>query len=254
MGGIVVYPKNNGGGGGTMDHQELENLQGGAEDQYFHLDSNSFDGVMTLLYKNSVSSISVAPAIGEKGVSVPLTVTYNILSNDDQFTAATINNGIESVLEFVDNGVQNVSGGSWLSSLVFVLGMKYSRRNNPIEELKTAGYTAVIPQWSGISALADFTSYAGISAALTKYVQSSPTISRQFSPAGQYLWFISTKNNALIHDGNNFTQTIGNWNDGVSEFYKKQISLALNDGTLADVYLYRTRNLKTFGNLTYKIS
>lgn len=251
---IGVITEGGDSGYGTMNHQELENLQGGNEAERIHLDNDTYEGLMALLYKNSVSSISVAPAIGEKGVSVPLTVTYNILSNDDLFTAATINNGIESVLEFVDNGVQNVSGGSRLSSLVFVLGMKYSRRNNPIEELKTAGYTAVIPQWSGISALADFTTYAGISAALTKYVQSSQTISRQFSPAGQYLWFVSTKNNALIQDGNNFTQTVGNWNDGVSEFYKKQISLALNDGTLADVYLYRTRNLKTFGNLTYKIS
>jgi hypothetical protein len=216
-------------------------------------DSQYLD-ILALIYKNSVNLISLNTLIGEKGISTPLTVSYSILSNNDVMTLASINNGIGSVLPQINTGNNNVSGGSAFANKTFTLAMSFTRNGIATPENKTATYTAYVPQFAGVSALTDFANLADITGAdLEKFVQASNSITKQSSATAQYIWFISNKNNAAILDQNNFAQSVGAWNDGVSEFYLKPLVIKLADATTATVYLYRSRNVKTLVNFTYKI-
>lgn len=239
---------------GEKNHNALDSLQGGQSSEYYHLSESQHERVLDLIYINGTSTFSVSPSSGERGVSTSLTVNYNIVSNDDIFGTASINQGIGDVSADIDEGASTASGGSSVVNKSFTLTLNYTRQGVAEEETKSATYTAHIPQWRGVSAETDFTTYAGLNGELTKFVQSSAATSMTISPSDDYIWFVSNKSNAVIKDGNGFTQTIGTWGDGVSEFYTKSLSLTLADGsTVETVYLYRTRLTKSFTNLTYTI-
>lgn len=253
MSGIRIYPRNSGSGG---SHQELENLQGGKAGEYFHTSETQHEKLLALIYENNVSAISVAPAFGERGVNVPLTLTYSISSRDDVFGTADINYGVGSVTADINGGQKNKAAGSFKSTLEFELTLNFQRNGAATVEKKKAMFNAYIPQFAGVAIDENFgTRGEIIDAGLQKFIQASPAISMVIAPADQYIWFVSTKDNALIQDGNNFTQTVGEWNDGVSEFYKRDYLMTLADNTtLVPVFFYRSRLKKTFSNLTYKIS
>ena len=88
---------------------------------------------------------------------------------------------------------------------------------------------------------------------LTKVVQSGDNQSAALTLSNQYAYFVSTNENATIKDGNGFSQTVGAWNDGVSEFYKKRISVTLADGQTESMSIYRTRTQKNT-TVTYNLS
>ncbi|RZL47734.1 MAG: hypothetical protein EOP00_11110 [Pedobacter sp.] len=211
--------------------------------------------LLALIYQNSVSTISLSTTTGERGISTALNVSYNIQTKDDVFTSASINQGIGSVLANINTGTKTVSGGFATQNKSFVLSLNYTRNGVATTETKTATYTTYVPQFAGVSTETDFANLAAIIAAsLQKYVQATPAINKQSSPTAQYIWFVSTKNNAAILDQNNFSQSVGTWGDGVSEFYRKSLVITLADGTTETVYLYRSRQVKTLVNFTYKIS
>lgn len=225
-----------------------------AKDSVIQFSKSQKDRILDLIYINGTSAFSVSPSSGERGVSTALTVNYNIVSNDDVFGTASINQGIGDVSADIDEGASTASGGSSVVNKSFTLTLNYTRQGEAVEETKSATYTTYTPQWRGVSAETDFTTYSGLNGELTKFVQSSAATSMTISPSDEYVWFVSNKSNAVIKDGNGFTQTIGTWGDGVSEFYTKSLSLTLADGsTVETVYLYRTRNTKTFTNLTFTI-
>ncbi|MXN90151.1 hypothetical protein GR160_02845 [Flavobacterium sp. Sd200] len=209
---------------------------------------------LALDYTNNVSTISVSPTFGEKGVSVPVTVTYNIASNSDQFTAASINQGIGSVLANINTGNRTAAGGSRTATTTFTLSMTYNRLSVVTNESKSATYTGHVPQWMGISATDDFTTYAAISAdaGLQKFIQASGAMTRPLSPSAQYVWVFTTNSTGKVYDQNNFEQTEGAWNNGTTEFYTKSITITLQDGTTATVYAKRTRLPKTLTNQNYR--
>lgn len=253
--GVITSGKSSG-GGGTMDHNGLQNLQGGGIGEYFHTTEEQHSKLLDLIYKNQVSSISIVPAFGEKGVAVPLALSYQIQSNDDIFESAGINNGIGSVTDKINAGMQAVNLGGYKSTVAFNLSLSFTRKELPQNEIRTATYNAYLPQWAGSSAAADFLNLNQIgNAGIQKYIQASASVEKLMSPADEYIWFISSKADAIIKDGNNFVQTLGEWNDGASEFYRRSFLLTLADGvTMAEVFYYRSRNKKTFSNLTFKIS
>ena len=115
--------------------------------------------------------------------------------------------------------------------------------------------TAYIPQWYGVDANASIDTYAECSG-LTKQISSVTAFNVAFSPTAQYVYFITRNSNGAIKDGNLFNQSISSLNveDGVSEFYKKSVSLTLLDGTSATLYVYRTRTVKTLTSFTYSIT
>lgn len=211
--------------------------------------------ILDLIYIPNTSSISVSPTNGERGVSNALTVTYTVTPNDDESMTGSINQGIGSIT--IDGSPHNVSGGSSTATKTFTMTLDYTRQGETEQETKSATYTTYLPQWAGWSDEDDFgDDYSAISAEtdFQKYIQSSASITRTFSPSGEYIWFISNKSNATVLDGNNFVQTVGTWGDGTSEFYRKSLTLTLADGTTTGtVYLYRSRNTKTLSGFTYKI-
>jgi hypothetical protein len=244
------------GTGGTSDHNELENLQGGKPAEFFHFEENQHAEILALIYKNSINTLTILPTSGERGVVTPLEITYNLLTRDDVFTAASIDNGVGNILPYINDGNRIVAVGSSVVSKTVAMALSYTRKGVASNENKTAVYTAHIPQFAGVSNEPDYGTgnYATIVADFQKFLQSSATLQKQSSPEDQYIWFISNKNNAQVLDQNNFNQSVGVWDDGVSEFYLKSLVLTLADGdTTARVYLYRSRNVKTLTNFTYKI-
>lgn len=245
-------------GGGVSIHNDLTGIQGGSPNEYYHFNEIQHEKLLSLIYTNGTSTISVSPSSGERGVNATLTVNYSITSNDDVFGTATINQGIGDVTGDIDAGNQSKSGGNSTNNKSFTMSLSYTRNGEPETENKTTTYNTYIPQWAGWSAEEDFVnSYSSINSETNfqKYIQSSATINKVNSPTGEYIWFISNKNNATIKDTNDFVQTVGTWGDGTSEFYRKPLTLTLADGiTTATVYLYRSRNVKTLSSFTYKIS
>lgn len=251
---IGVTPPISLGGSGVSVHNNLTGRQGGTPEESFHVSESQHASLLELIYKNNVSTFAVSPVSNEKGILTALSLNFNIQSNDDVFTAATINQGIGSILSDVNSGAKTRSGGSSIVNKVFTMALSYTRNGAALTENKTATFNAYTPQFAGVSNNADLATYAAMSADLQKFVQSSPVVVKQSSPTAQYVWFVSTKNNAIVLDQNNFLLTVGAWNDGVSEFYLKAITLTLADNTTTEtVYLYRSRQVKTLTNFTYKI-
>jgi hypothetical protein len=242
-------------GPGAGIHNMLTGLQGGATDEYYHLSESDYNGIQGLLYTPSVDTLNTNPASGERGVVTEIEVVYSMTTNDDTYLSATINQGIGNVLPNINTGANVVSWGTSSVSVTFTLAVSYTGYLGFFLKNKVATYNAYTPQFAGVSAEIDYTLYADINTDLTKYVQSTVAIDKESSPVNEYIWFISTDSNATILDQNNFLQTVGPWNDGVSEFYTKPLLLTLADNiTTSTVYLYRSRNTKTLVNFTYKIS
>lgn len=214
---------------------------------------SEYNQLKALIYTNSISTFTMSSSTNERGILATLSLSYNILSKDDIFTSASINQGLGDVFANVNAGTKTISGGTSSQNKSFVLSLGYTRAGAPKTETKTAAHTTYVPQFKGFSNLTDFSTYAAMSSGLTKEVQASSAMTNLVSPISQYIWFVSNKSNATILDQNNFQQTIGNWNDGLSEFYKKVVEVTLTDGSRENLNLYRSREVKTLTGFTYKI-
>jgi len=228
-------------------HNNFPDLQGGT----WHLTEDQHTRVLALIYANSLSTLAVNPPIGERGLATPITVFYNIQTNDDVFTSASINNGIGNVLSNVNAGLQSVSGGTKTLNATYTLSLGYTRNGVTTTETKNATYTTYIPQWKGISSSATLNSanYAALSVALQKTVQANTTLSLDVQPVGQYVWFVSTNPNASITNSG-FGTTVGAWDSTTAFFIKQTVTLTLADGTTtASLTFYRTRNTVTLATV-----
>jgi len=198
-----------------------------------------------LVYSNNFTAIGINPVYAERGVSTPVTISYNIGSGDDVITAASITQGIGSVLSKVNTGNISVSGGNRTDNLLYTLNITYTRDGESKSESKSAQFNTVLPQWAGTSSVPDFTGdYAALNnSGLTKYVLPTSQISREFTPTAQYDYFILSGGVGTI-TGNGFTYTIGEWGDNTTFFWKKAITLTLANGSTGTVYVVRTRELQ----------
>lgn len=215
------------------------------------------DWIKSQMYTNHSATFTVSPSSGERGVDTSITVNYNISSNDDEITSASINQGIGSVLSDVDTGAKTVSGGTTAESKSWQLSIGYTRNGTPGSQNRTATYTATNPKWQGVSSsVSDVTvdSYTDLTAGngFTKFISASGSMTINLNNnTGQYVWFISTQNvNKITASG--FDTTIGDWDDEGAFFWKKSIpgfKLA-NGTTTATMYVYRTRELQNTGGAT----
>lgn len=250
-----VFFAQGGSSGVVSDHNLLLNLQGGViPNEFYHLSENQYNQMLELLYTNNEVSFTIIPSSGERGVITTLTLNYNIKSNDDEITSATINNGIGSVFQDADDGEKIMDVGTSTTTKTYVLTLGILRGGLSISETISTTYNAYIPQFAGVSGMTDFTTYASMLSSLTKFVQATPNIVKVSSPTDEYIWFISTKQNATVLDQNNFQQTVGIFGNTTTEFYTKPLIILLADGvTTSTVYVYRSRNKKTLSNFGYKI-
>lgn len=238
-------------------HNELIDIQGGIESERYHLSQSQLDRVLNIIYIPMTSSISIStPSSGyaEKGVSTNVSFAYSITPNDDTITSATINS--VSIIDNIDGTTKYFSAGSQKSSYTASMIISYDRDGVIESQTKNSTFNAYNPQWIGVSSSVDFYSYSELnSSSLTKFIQSSASKNATVSPSNEYIWFISNSAGRTIKDGNDFTQTVGAWGNGSTEFYYKSITIKLSDGqTDFTAYLYRSRNQKTLTNFTYKIS
>lgn len=241
-------------GDGEKIHNKLEEIQGGKIDEYYHLTELEYIKLKALLFTYLEAVINVSPISGEKGVPSELYLTFKIDSNDDEIISALISNGVGNVLNIVNQGLVSVPLPSSKVSQTYVLIIEYDRKGQILNETRTTTYNAYVPQFAGVSSLTDIMTYGAMSSNLTKYVQASNSIAKKSSPVRQYIWFVSSKSNAVIKDQNDFTQNQGVWNNGSTEFYRKEVTILLADGvTPQTLYLFRSRGVKTLTDFIYKI-
>lgn len=233
------------------DHNQLNGKYGGSP--WYHLNQNEYDRFKDLIYVDHETSFSLSPLTGEKGVNQEISVNVKIDSNDDEITYAFINQGIGNILPYVDDDTHGISQ-TVSNNVTYTLYINYIKNGETSAETTTTTYTAYTPQFAGFSSATDYTTYSALAAALQKYVQSGTKITKSMSPTNQYIWFVSNNPNTTIYDNNMFAQTVGNWNDTTKEFWKKSITLTLANGsTTSTVYLFRSRDTKTFSNFNYTL-
>lgn len=214
------------------------------------LTDEEYEKLKNLFYKIHTAVFNVAPASGEKGVATTVTFSYNITPNDDTVTSVNIPDA---------SNLQPTSGTAVFNNVVDTLAKTLTvnyRENGETIKNKTynKSYVAYVPQWGGKSSLQDINSYDVADEQLTKKIQASSAYDIIIQPANEYVYFLNTNGNARIFDQNNFEQTIGDWGNNSTEFYKKQIIISLKDGTSQVMYLYRTRLTKTIpNNFKYQI-
>lgn len=208
-------------------------------------------------YENYSPSVSLSLTSGERGVNNSFSLTYNVASNDDSITAASFNQSIGSVLDSIDGGNKTITGLSSTTTKTFTLTIDYDRNEVAGTGTHSATYSAYIPQYAGWSSSTDFDgTYAPLNgeANFTKYVTSSTTITKSFSPTGEYVWFITNLASPKIYDGNNFLLSTGAWGDTTKEYWVDDITLTLADGSVVAAKKVRSRTVKTLDNFTIKIT
>jgi hypothetical protein len=207
---------------------------------------------LALIYQNLTASFTRTPTtLQEKGVSVAVSLSWAIIPNDDEITSISINQGVGTVT----GNSGTISGGNRVDTITYTITISFNRNGTPTTQNNTVTVSFTPPQYYGSSNVADVSllNYATLGTTLNKLVQTSTTIAQNFSPTAQYVWFVSTKNNATILDGS-LSASIGVWDDGVSEFYKKTVVFTLADGvTTQSLTFYRTRELKTRVGAIYTI-
>lgn len=216
--------------------------------------------IRSQMYKNYTATISVSPTNAERGVNTSITVGYNISSNNDVITSASINQSIGSVLSNVDTGAQTVSGGTKSQNTTYTLSIGYTRNGVSGSETHSATFTTYIPKWYGASeTLEDVTAndYSELSE-LNKVVSSASTMNFTHNTTDdEYVWFVSSVNTNKI-TASGFDTTIGDWNDPTAFFWKKAVSsFKLANGTdTVTMYVYRTRLKQNTGgnNIPYSFN
>lgn len=208
-------------------------------------------------YINHVSVLSSNPLSGELGLANTITVSSNIISNDDTITSVSLRqNGstIYNLLSTVDQGQQNLSITGITINSTFELVLGWIRNGITMDEIKSTNYAAYIPQWYGKSNRLDYESqsYSLVNSELIKVLQNNSTIEISITSSSQYIWFISTNSNAIITNSG-FPVSIGDWNSISSFFIKKTIPINLANGSQVTMTLYRSRTVLTFGTQTFKI-
>jgi len=248
----VKICKGNNGGGGTSIHNQLSDIQGGNSTERFHVSESQHSRLLELIYEQlSVAFTRTPTTIQEKGVSTAVALSWNIAPNDDLIISRTINQGIG----VVSGNTGTISGGNRVDTTSYTLTTAFTRDGvaGSVNNTVVVNFTA--PQYFGSSNVADVSelNYTTLGATLTKEILASDTMNKIFNPTAQYIWFVSRKNNANIIDGS-LQASVGPWNDGVSEFYKKTVTFILADGvTTHALTFYRSRELKTRTNANYTL-
>lgn len=209
------------------------------------------------VYEEVVKTVSVAPTSFEKGVSTDLVFTWNVDKKDDtlgyvQIDGNTVTNEATGVNRtYLTNG-QVATKGVFLTVNVI--------RNNTTGGSFTTNILATangyVPQFKGqlASTLAADAYFISDFNTITKLIQNGKnmTISETFS--NKYAVILTKEAiTQIVFSVAPEPLSIGNWDDGVSYFYRKTVTLTLADGTVETMFLYRTRQLLN-ATTTFNIS
>ena len=213
------------------------------------LTSTHITRLIALVFEDLTRSGATTPSSFEKGVATSIDYEYTIVVNDENITQIIWDGVTTSIAPFPLTGVANDAAAVVSSNRVLQITTVES---GAISNL-TLNSTHRVPQWRGVSVLTDMTGlYADMNTELTKVVQSGASQTALFSLTAEYVYFVSTKSNATITDGNNCPITIGPWGVGTPGFYTKSIAVTLADGSIENLTIYRGRLVQT-ANLTYNL-
>ena len=208
--------------------------------------STQISGLLNLIFQEGTISLSTTHNTFEKNTPTNITFDYAVVLNDDVVSSATFD-GVDITSNPNNNQVYNdiLSTISKTYSIIFT-STPNGAVSRTLSHTKTS--TSIEPQYYGVSSTTDFNgfTYSDLDAGLTKKIQSGDSISQTVSPTNQYIYFLSTNNNATITDGNGFNNTLS--------FNKTNITVSYANGTNQTLYQYRSSDTKTLTSFTYNIT
>ena len=201
-----------------------------------------------LFTPGSISISNNAPSRPEKRIARDITFTYSVNLNDDIISTATFDG-----LDVIDNPnstqiYNNVPGDETFKKSFNVTFAPTTTGIGARSVPKSSTVTFFNPQYHGVSFIEDFNNktYSELAANLNKKVQSEDSITQIVSPTDQFVYFLSTNNNATITDGNGF--------DNTTDFSSSIITVQFADETNQTLYQYRTIDTKTLTEFEYNIT
>lgn len=204
------------------------------------------DWIRAQMYENLQLYFYVSAYNIERGVPTDITLSCQMISNDDVITAASINQGIGSVLDKVDTGEFQIIVPNVSVSTSWSLTVNYLRNGESGTASKVTSISKINPKWMGASeTLEDVTvnDYALLNEELTKVISNLSYLNFTHNTTNdEYVWFISPSNiNKITASG--FDTTIGSWGDPEAFFWKKSLTnFKLSNGIdTVTLYLYRSR-------------
>jgi hypothetical protein len=215
------------------------------------------DRLRDSVYEDLTQTLSVSPTSFEKGVSTNLTFTWKVTKNDDTLNTVTVDN-IDKLNEATGiNRTYVVNNQIATKSVQLAVNLT---RNTVIPETFTETSTVTsngyVPQFKGqladtLSAntynLTDFS-------ATTKLIQNGKNMSLSETFTNKYAVILTkTAISQIVLSVAPEPLSIGTWDDGVSYFYEKVVTLTLADGSTESMFLYRTRQLLN-ATTTFNIS
>ncbi len=215
----------------------LEGLQVGGGGQPDQFTTEQANRLKDLVYDSLDYSLSNNVNIFEKGVATNITFSHSIEPDDDTVLTASFD-GVDILANLIDSVVFNGVVNTLTKSMSITVD---SGQTIPV--ISSTAW-ALVPQYTGITALSEpLYDYASLGA-FTKLIQSSLTITKSFVLANQYGFFISNSSSATITDTDtNFSLTVGAWASTTDFFIKKSVVITLADGSTENVTIYRTREL-----------
>ena len=199
--------------------------------------------IIELIFTPGTVSLTTNISSFEKNVSTNVTWTYLFTPNEDVFSSATLNSSSVGASGSI---ITNIKTSQTLVYEVTLVQQNFDVSQRQISQSRTV--SAREPQYYGVSSTivtADGFTYEELAGAFTKVVQSSSTITATFTASNEYVFFLSTKSNAKIYDGNNF--------DNTDDFAVSTITVKYADGTNQTLYQYRSKGPKTITGFIYKI-
>jgi hypothetical protein len=229
-------------GGGASDHNDLNNIQGGTTDEYYHFTASEHTGLQALLYVAPTITLTTDPLYGVReygntATGVDLSVTTN--DGSEPITSVKFYRGA-SLIETVAS--PNPTGGveTYTDTTDLEATTTYSAKvgDGTTEVTSTTRtFTFVYPYYYGVGAVSLTPAQV---AGLTKAVVTSGTKTYAFSPTNEVYYFAYPASYGVlssIKDTNGF-ETIDDWTLRVED-------ITGLDSTAVSYNIYEFENLTT---------
>jgi hypothetical protein len=176
----------------------------------------------------------------EKGVLTNVTWSWSVRVNDDLFNVLEFD-GVDISENLTGNQIFNIKN-TVTKNLVSTI----NRNGNIVAITKSATSIFYVPQYQGKMTTDDPpATYLGLSA-FTKLIQSSTNLFQSVILDNEHLFFLVNSETKEVYDNNtNLKVSLGDWNSATAEFISKTFGTTLDDGTIENLTLIRTREKKT---------
>lgn len=188
--------------------------------------------LLASIFSPATPTLFRTPSSFEKGKETEITFSWAINLNEDVKTTFKLDG-----VDVPDTGTQKVTVTSTITKTLVL------DRESGGNITRTTTSTAIVPRYTRKSTVdVEPTTFAYNTGG--KVVNTSK-LSFNAALNNEHLEFIDTNNNRIPRDVNTgFALSVGNWGDGVSFFYKKQVTVSLENEVTETMTVYRTRERK----------